>query len=157
MTSLPDTAEGERKIVVETPTDTFVLRGRPCELSAFSYVADKKRDIPAHLTYFNTGRPSMYPPSVYDRMYLVDYGYDQSLERDDRQHSNSRGLNVNCEERARKIPALSSSMYGHGLNQEQELDKPVRAFCRKDKIKSEFFRSNGVNLQPEMDSALAKK
>ena len=37
---------------VKTDTDEFTLYGRPCELSAFSYIAPN-RHLPKERTYFN--------------------------------------------------------------------------------------------------------
>jgi len=45
--------EKEAKTVrVKTDTDEFVLHGRPCELSAFSFIAPN-RHLPKERTYFN--------------------------------------------------------------------------------------------------------
>jgi len=45
--------EKEAKTVrVKTVTDEFILYGRPCELSAFSYIAPN-RHLPKERTYFN--------------------------------------------------------------------------------------------------------
>jgi len=45
--------EKEAKTVrVKTDTDEFILCGRPCELSAFSYIAPN-RHLPKERTYFN--------------------------------------------------------------------------------------------------------
>ena len=45
--------EKEARIIrVKTNTDEFVLYGRPCELSSFSYVAPN-RHLPKERTYFN--------------------------------------------------------------------------------------------------------
>ena len=41
-----------RAVAVKTDTDEFVLYGRPCELSAFSYIAPN-RHLPKERTYFN--------------------------------------------------------------------------------------------------------
>ena len=40
-------------LTVETDTDTYTLIGRPCELSAFSFIP-KERNVPKERTYFNT-------------------------------------------------------------------------------------------------------
>jgi len=44
-----------RAIHVKTDKDEFVLYGRPCELSAFSYTAPN-RHLPKERTYFNVDR-----------------------------------------------------------------------------------------------------
>jgi len=41
-----------KSIRVKTDTDEFVLHGRPCELSAFSYIAPNPH-LPKERTYFN--------------------------------------------------------------------------------------------------------
>ena len=53
LSSLMAMEEKEAKSIrVKTDTDEFVLYGRPCELSAFSYVAPN-RQLPKERTYFN--------------------------------------------------------------------------------------------------------
>ena len=42
-------------IRVKTDTDEFILHGRPCELSAFSYIAEN-RYLPKERTYFNVDK-----------------------------------------------------------------------------------------------------
>ena len=56
--------EKEAKTVrVKTDTDEFVLHGRPCELSAFSYVAPN-RYIPKERTYFNVEKKVSHIPDL---------------------------------------------------------------------------------------------
>jgi len=38
-----------------------------------------------------------YSYSTFDRQFLKDFGYDQKLHRDDREHFKARGLQVNDE------------------------------------------------------------
>jgi len=38
-----------------------------------------------------------YSYSNFDRQFLKDFGYDQKLHRDDREHFKARGLHVNDE------------------------------------------------------------
>jgi len=45
----------EHVIEVKTPTDEFTLRGRPCQLSAFSYVP-RDRKLTKERTYFNVNK-----------------------------------------------------------------------------------------------------
>jgi len=140
-------------IKVDTPTDTFVLRGRPCELSAFSYIPPDRQKQTAELrTYFSVPRPphkDRKTSSVYDRTYNLDFGYNQHLLREDRQHFNSRELYVNDEERCRTVPCLSSSLYGHRLP--SDIDPLERKHGHVEIIKSEFWRNNSVNLTPDIE------
>lgn len=46
----------EHGLAVQTETDDFYLQGRPCELSAFSFVP-KQRCQPAERTVFNSVKP----------------------------------------------------------------------------------------------------
>ena len=48
-------AQLEHTLTVKTDTEEFVLHGRPCELSAFSFVAPTRR-VPKELTYFNVDK-----------------------------------------------------------------------------------------------------
>ena len=45
--------ESQEDIVVTTNTDKFVLKGRPCELSAFAYVPPTRND-PRERTVYNS-------------------------------------------------------------------------------------------------------
>lgn len=38
-----------------------------------------------------------YPRSTYERLFRKEYGYNNKLHRDDREHAKSRGLVVNSE------------------------------------------------------------
>lgn len=38
-----------------------------------------------------------YPRSTYERLFRKEYGYNNKLHRDDREHAKSRGLVVNKE------------------------------------------------------------
>lgn len=58
-------AQNEHKIVVKTATDEFELRGRPCELSAFSFVAPN-RHLPKERTYFNVDKQVGYRSDTLD-------------------------------------------------------------------------------------------
>ena len=43
--------ESQEDIVVSTNTDKFVLKGRPCEFSAFAYVPPMRNDPPERTVY----------------------------------------------------------------------------------------------------------
>jgi len=146
-------AQNADVIKVETPTDTFELHGRPCELSAFSYVpTDRLKQTTELRTYFGVQRAphkDRETPSVYDRTFNLDFGYNQHLRREDRQHYSSRGLYVNDEERCRPVPCLYSSRYGHRLP--SDLDPLERKHGHVEIIKSEFWRNNSANLTPDLE------
>ncbi|XP_060597518.1 cilia- and flagella-associated protein 90-like isoform X2 [Ruditapes philippinarum] len=127
-------------IIVMTETDNFKLKGRPCELSAFSFVPTERHDPPQR-TVYNSRKPEN-PNSTYDRLFRKQIGYNNKLHRDDREHAKSRGLIVNEEEKIKPVPTLSSSIYGHDL--ETELDPPDRKHVRIAHVKAEFYRRNGT-------------
>ncbi|KFZ64140.1 Uncharacterized protein C5orf49, partial [Antrostomus carolinensis] len=54
--------------------------------------------------------------STYDSIFKRPEGYNKNLHRCDREHANSRGLNINEEEMARPVAVLSSSEYGRRIN-----------------------------------------
>ncbi|XP_074646155.1 cilia- and flagella-associated protein 90-like [Tubulanus polymorphus] len=126
---------------VETETDTFVLKGRSCELSAFSFVPADRND-PKERTVFNTDKKGRYNRSTYDRLFTPNEGYNNKLHRDDREHAKSKGLLVNDEEKVKTVPTLSSSEYGHRL--EDKLDPPDRKHVRIAHVRAEFYRRNGI-------------
>ena len=54
-----------------------------------------------------------------------------------------RSLQENC----RTIPLLSSSIYGHRLP--SDLDPVNRQHGHVEIVKAEFYRKNGLNIQPD--------
>ncbi|CAG5121993.1 unnamed protein product [Candidula unifasciata] len=144
MTEVPD------GIKFVTDTDVFIIRGRPCELSAFSFVPPNRRNIPKERNYFNATKKEHYPGSRYDRlssnMHMVDY--NKHIHRDDREHAKLRGLAIYDEEVEKKVPTLSSSIYGHWLN--LQADHPDRKHVHIGHVESEFYRRNGVELSSEL-------
>lgn len=132
-----------KTVSVKTDTDEFVLYGRPCELSAFSYIAPN-RHLPKERTYFNVEKKERYSYSNFDRQFLKDFGYDQRLHRDDREHFKARGLHVNDEEKSKDVPSLPSSLYGKRLT--NIYDPPGRQYVRIGYIETDFYRRNGTNL-----------
>ncbi|XP_063951528.1 cilia- and flagella-associated protein 90-like [Lytechinus pictus] len=110
--------------------------------SAFCFVPTKRND-PAEMNAFN----SKVPPkghSTYDRLFNWSEGYNNKLHRCDREHAKSKGLTVNDEEKEKVTPTLSSSNYGHKLD--QFADPPGRAHVRVGHVKSEFYRRTGINI-----------
>lgn len=130
----------EHGIAVKTETDEFYLCGRPCELSAFSFVPTQRHDPPER-TAFNSRKPEN-PNKTYDRLFRKPTEYNNKLHRDDREHAKSRGLTVNNEEKIKPVPTLSSSEYGHRL--QMFADHPDRKHVRIAHVKTEFYRRNGV-------------
>ncbi|XP_033754661.1 uncharacterized protein C5orf49 homolog isoform X2 [Pecten maximus] len=131
----------ERKLEVQTDTNHFTLKGRPCEMSAYSFIPTKRED-PAERTVFNTPKDERYPYSTYERMFRKEIGFNKKLHRDDREHAKSRGLKVNDEEKTKEVPTLASSEYGHRLN--LHVDNPTREHVRIAHVRSEFYRRNGI-------------
>eukprot|EP00105_Crassostrea_gigas_P015461 XP_011432465.1 PREDICTED: uncharacterized protein C5orf49 homolog isoform X1 [Crassostrea gigas] len=137
-----------QKLKIETGTNSYTMKGRPCELSAFSFIPTE-RDDPPERTVFNTPKQLIkkrqqdrYPRSTYERLFRKEYGYNNKLHRDDREHAKSRGLVVNKEEMPKEVPTLSSSEYGHRL--ELFADHPDRKHVRIAHVRAEFFRRNGI-------------
>ncbi|KAH3778566.1 uncharacterized protein C5orf49 homolog isoform X1 [Dreissena polymorpha] len=130
----------EHGLSVKTETDEFYLQGRPCELSAFSFVPTSRQDPPQR-TVFNSKKPDT-APKTYDRLFRKDFDYNNKLHRDDREHAKSRGLVVNAEEKEKEVPTLSSSEYGHRLQLFK--DHPDRKHVRIAHVKTEFYRRNGI-------------
>lgn len=151
--------EESKTILVKCDSgDKFTLTGRPCEISAFSFVP-ARRNLPKERTYFNSEIKEKYSSSTYDRMFNVDYGFDNKLHRCDREHAKSKGLTVNDEERLKDTPTLSSSVYGKYVLSPNldppdrkvysELDPPDRKHVRVAHVKTEFYRRNGIGLPVE--------
>ncbi|XP_060074573.1 cilia- and flagella-associated protein 90-like [Ylistrum balloti] len=138
----------ERKLEVQTDTNSFTLKGRSCEMSAYSFIPTKRED-PAERTVFNTPKDvsiavaeERYPYSTYQRLFRKQVGFNNKLHRDDREHAKSRGLKVNDEEKVKEVPTLASSEYGHRLDMCS--DPPTRQHVRIAHVKSQFYRRNGI-------------
>ncbi|XP_045192501.2 uncharacterized protein C5orf49 homolog isoform X2 [Mercenaria mercenaria] len=127
-------------LAVKTESGEFYLKGRPCEISAFSFVPTQRHDPPER-TAFNSRKPEN-PNRTYDRLFRKQTGYNNKLHRDDREHAKSRGLTVNDEEKIKAVPTLASSVYGHNL--ERFADHPDRKHVRIAHVKTEFYRRNGT-------------
>ena len=112
--------------------------------SAYSAVPTH-RDTPAKYTYFNNPR-KVTNQRTYDRIFHYDNSYNQNLHRCDREHTKSRGLNVNSEEMKKDVPALMSTAYGGKLH--MFTDHPERTYRRIIKTK-EFHTNSGIPLSFE--------
>jgi hypothetical protein len=89
--------------------------------------------------YFNTTKQHS-ATSTYDRMFHIKEGYCSKLHRDDRQHT--RGLDVHSEEVNKAVPVLSSSLYGH----RRELEQQSRQHVRVALVQRDFYRFGGTNI-----------
>merc|ERR1711893_52857 len=139
-------AQNQDEILVKTNDNEFILKGRPCELSAFSYVPPSRND-PKERTFYNSDQKEHYSSSNYDRMFHYENDFNNKLHRCDREHAKSRGLTVNQEESQKDVPTLASSVYGHRLP--SDLDPPDRKNVRIAHVQTEFFRRNGINVKPQ--------
>ncbi|KAL8620399.1 hypothetical protein ACOMHN_058733 [Nucella lapillus] len=136
-------ADKQHILQVETVADNYTLYGRPCEISAFSFVPTERNE-PAERTVFNSTKKERNAHDTYDRLFRKVDGYNNKLHRDDREHAKSRGLRVNDEEVVKAVPTLASSGYGHRL--ENSCDPPDRAHVRIAHVKNEFFRRNEIGI-----------
>ncbi|KAK7114606.1 cilia- and flagella-associated protein 90-like [Littorina saxatilis] len=137
-------AAKEHVLNVETVADNYTLYGRPCEISSFSFIPTQRNE-PAERTVFNSAkkeRKGHDTYDTYDRLFRKEIGYNNKLHRDDREHAKLRGLCVNNEEVLKPVPTLSSSEFGHRL--QNEYDKPDRLHVRIGYVRSEFYRRNGI-------------
>uniref|UniRef100_A0A2C9K715 Uncharacterized protein n=1 Tax=Biomphalaria glabrata TaxID=6526 RepID=A0A2C9K715_BIOGL len=131
-----------KSITVVTDTDVFHLKGRPCELSAFSHIPANRHNVPKERNYFNSYSKNCLSGSRYDRQFSIPDGYCNKIHRDDREHAKLRGLHVNDEELQKDVPTLSSTIYGQKLS--LHVDHPDRKHVRIGHVKSEFYRRNGL-------------
>ncbi|TFK04195.1 kelch domain-containing protein 1 [Platysternon megacephalum] len=117
-------------------------------LSAFSYTPPGRRDPPEHNYFHQEFKTGIV--STYDSIFKRPMGYNEKLHRCDREHANSRGLNINDEELARPIAVLSSSEYGRHIN--QPVEQSIRDYARINRVQAEFYRKNGVTCLLEKPS-----
>ncbi|XP_048378264.1 cilia- and flagella-associated protein 90 [Stegostoma tigrinum] len=116
----------------------------PSALSGFSFIPERRDQN--ELTYFGNQKKEV-SVLLYDQVFKVHEGYNNKIHRDDREHSNNQGLNVNAEERARIVPVLSSSIYG----KRPALESTNRSFVRIARVQTEFYRRNGITNYLEED------
>ncbi|XP_065253759.1 cilia- and flagella-associated protein 90 [Emys orbicularis] len=117
-------------------------------LSAFSYIPPGRRDPPEHSYFHQEFKTGIV--STYDSIFKRPKSYNEKLHRCDREHANSRGLNINDEELARPIAVLSSSEYGRHIN--QPIEQSIRDYARINRVQAEFYRKNGVSCLLEKPS-----
>ncbi|PIK42621.1 hypothetical protein BSL78_20523 [Apostichopus japonicus] len=138
--------EVERKTLQDYPG--LMEDGHPIAAkSAFSYVPTKREHNRPKLNAFNSVKPDQASHSTYDQLFNQSDGYNNKLHRCDREHAKLRGLHVNDEEQIKFVPTLSSSVYGHKL--ENFNDPPGRKHVRVGHVNSEFYSRNGINVRGE--------
>lgn len=140
--------------------DEYVLVGRPCELSAFSFVPANRVQVPRERTIYNSKKPATdLNPTDYDKTFNVTYTFDNKVHRCDRKHAKLHGLDRWSEEIYKQVPTLSSSVYGEKIVEiVDDTRKPIkvkynneglesmnRKHVRIGKVKSEFYNRNGIN------------
>lgn len=155
------------KIKSSEGDEEFRLFGRPCELSAHSFVPENRAGEPARRNIYNfkSDRHETDSNLDYDRMFTnVNYDYDNKVHRCDRRHAKLHGLDAWREECTKQVPTKSSHEYGKRLiNLDRTtntsitegmlkfnynvdlLDPPERKHVRVAKVKSEFYNRNGIN------------
>ncbi|XP_030407541.1 uncharacterized protein C5orf49 homolog isoform X1 [Gopherus evgoodei] len=117
-------------------------------LSAFSYIPSGRRDPQEHSYFHQEFKTGIV--STYDSIFKRPMSYNEKLHRCDREHANSRGLNINDEELARPSAVLSSSEYGRHIN--QPVEQSIRDYARINCVQAEFYRKNGVTCLLEKPS-----
>ncbi|XP_025114561.1 uncharacterized protein C5orf49 homolog [Pomacea canaliculata] len=132
--------ESRQTLYVKTVGGDYTLRGRPWEISAFSFVPTERNEPPER-TVFNSSKKEQKANDTYNRLFRNQEGYNNKLHRDDREHAKLRGLCVNDEEKVKPVPTLASSVYGH---QKNISDPPDRKHVRIGYVKAEFYRRNGI-------------
>jgi hypothetical protein len=148
------------KIKCEETKDEFRMFGRPCELSAFSFVPENHVYETPERTIYNYKQTSKNEGNStkitdYDRLFNIEYDFNNKVHRDDRRHAKLKGLNVWNEEVQKVVPSKHSSDIGKLIvnlqskdpikfNYEIKLDESDRRHVRIDK-KAEFYNRNGIN------------
>ncbi|CAF0722735.1 unnamed protein product [Brachionus calyciflorus] len=153
------------QIKCDQSNDEFEILGRPCELSAFSYVPKNRNYEPVERSIFNSKANIDRDKNVldYDRLFNVQYDFNNKVHRCDRKHAKLLGLDSWSEEIKKEMPSKTNHEYGkHVLKMEQEeaaaaaaatqkvkyesnLDPPERKHVRIAKVKSEFYNRNEIN------------
>jgi hypothetical protein len=79
--------------------DEFMILGRPCELSAFSYVPQNRKYETAERSIFQTKKSTLSSDLYdYDRLFTVEPNFDNKVHRCDRKHAKLFGLDSWSEE-----------------------------------------------------------
>lgn len=117
----------------------FIYKCRNKELIQKWHSGIPQLDLAKTPTYFNNEKKSN-SKSTYDRMFHIQHGYCSSIHRDDREHT--QGLDVNTEEKSKKVPMLSSTVYGH----RPPLEVQSRMHVRVGLVKRDFYRHCGATI-----------
>lgn len=150
------------RIKCEQSQDEFNILGRPCELSAFSFVPPNRMQEPPRRSIFNfkaSSNPNnnslMRANTEYDKMFSIDCSFDHKVHRSDRKHAKLLGLDAWKEEIVKRKPSKSSHEYGKRLIELERdhfaaykgnyLDPPERKYVRIAKVQSDFYNRNGIN------------
>lgn len=146
------------KIKCDQSNDEFEIYGRPCELSAFSYVPKNRTYEPAERSIYNSKANGKNDQNLvdYDRLFNTEYGFNNKVHRCDRKHAKLIGLDTWSEEIKKEIPTKTNHEYGkhvlkigepeiENVRFESNLDPPERKHVRIAKIRSEFYNRNEIN------------
>jgi hypothetical protein len=147
------------KVKCEETGDEFEVRGRPCELSAFSYVPPNRIKEPANRNIYNFKQDTQVQRTGYDQLFSINYGFDNKIHRCDRRHAKLQGLDVGLEDQLKAYPNRSSGEYGKLLLKKEVLgtgetgknlyNNPIDPQDRKNvrimRVKAEFYNRNGIN------------
>jgi hypothetical protein len=151
------------KVICKESNDEFELKGRPCELTAFSFVPPNRKHESAERSIYNYKSDEKVYKSSYDQLFAINYGYDPKVHRCDRRNAKNHGLKVWEEELQKDIPTKSAALPGHRLIREPNGHTKPRAHIEEEKyidpvidpndrkhvrimtVKSEFYNRNGLN------------
>jgi hypothetical protein len=111
--------------------DEYRLVGRPCELSAFSFVPTSRDYETNDRTIYNYKREESNLMQNYDRLFKIDYDFNNKVHRDDRRNAKQYGLKVWNEEITKVTPTRSSSQYGKRQLDVIDKSKPIVNYVSK--------------------------
>lgn len=151
--------------------DLYSIYGRPCELSAFSYVPQSRTSESAERSIYNSKKQDLDANRTdYDRLFTVESGFNNKVHRCDRKHAKLLGLDPWSEEIKKSLPSRNSTVYGKSLvkippieaekeknikvKYESNLDPPNRKYTRIAKVQSDFYNRNGINDLTRQKSVL---
>ena len=107
-------------------------------------LGDKREDKEAcqAVNFFNTTREHK-DTLLYDTVHKFEEGYNPKHHRDDRMH-NTKNLKISHEEKDKRVPSLSSSVYGKGAH----LEEMNRDNSRVAHVKRDFYQhTQGIYIQ----------
>ena len=99
----------------------------------------KPEDAGKEMTYFNNHKERV-KYSEYDRLFHLDHHFEKKLHRDDR--ASRLGLDVGKEEKVKRVPACSSSVYGT----RPLLEPPIRDYVKVESVNKGFYEARGPNV-----------